>query len=90
MRAFGTINAVKYTFATYNTLVLQTSRQDLFSSVACVDAELFVYVALSTWVATINTIAPNETNSSDCSKFPFKDYFIIKQQPENGNLVKYR
>ena len=44
---------------------------------------------LSTWVAPISIIAPNETNACYCSIDPFKDYFIIKKQPENGNLLKY-
>ena len=37
---------------------------------------------LTRWVVPIGTIAPNETNSCNCSIVPFKTFFIIKQQPE--------
>ena len=95
MRGFGTINALKYTFAKYKHIlihfVLQTNVVRIYSQVSLVKKLSFSFMLpLSTFVAPISTIAPNETNSCHCSKVPFKDYFMIKQQPENGDLPKYQ
>ena len=87
MRGFGTINAVKYTFAKYNHIlvhfVLQTNVVGIYSQVSPVKKLMFSFMlALSTFVVPISTIAPNEMNSCHCSKVPIKDCFMINQQPK--------